>query len=109
MLIQQRAADKDTWPGYYDASVGGHLSAGESYQDAYREVEEELGVRIDPRTFVQIGVIAVELKPPEQPLITDRELCLVALGIDDRPLDAYPFDRTELSAVASLPLSGLRA
>lgn len=109
LLVQQRAPGKDTWPGYWDASVGGHLSAGESYEDAYREVEEELGVTIDPQTFVPLGVIAVELSPPEQPLVTDRELCLVALARDDRPLDAYPFDRSELSAVASLPLTGLRA
>jgi len=109
LLIQRRAPDKDTWPGYWEASVGGHLSAGESYEDAYREVEEELGVRIDPRTFIPLGVIAIELNRPEQPMITDRELCFVALARDDRPLNTYPFDQTELSAVASLPLTGLRA
>ncbi len=109
LLIQQRAPGKDTWPGYWDASVGGHLSAGERYEDAYREIEEELGVTIDPQTFVPLGIIAIELTPPNEPQVTDRELCLVALARDDRPLDAYPFDRTELSAVASLPLTGLRA
>ncbi len=109
VLIQQRAPDKDTWPGYWDASVGGHLSAGERYEDAYREVEEELGVTLEPDRLVPLGIHAVELTPPDQPLITDRELCLVALARDDRPLDAYPFDRAELSAVASLPLTGLRA
>jgi len=30
------------------------------------------------------------------------------LARDDRPLDAYPFDTTELTAVAALPLTGLR-
>jgi isopentenyldiphosphate isomerase len=108
LLIQQRAADKDTWPGYWDASVGGHLSAGEIYEDAYREVEEELGVRIDPETFVPLGVFAVALTPPDQPLSTDRELCLVALAKDERPLHSYPFDTTEVAAIAWLPLSGLR-
>ncbi len=109
LLIQRRAPDKDTWPGYWDASVGGHLSAGESYEDAYREIEEELGITVDPSTIVPLGVIAVELTPPDQPLITDRELCFVALARDDRPLDAYPFDQTELTAIAALPLTGLRA
>ena len=89
LLIQQRAPSKDTWPGYWDASVGGHLSAGESYEDAYREIEEELGVRVDTDALVPLGVLAVELTPPEQPGITDRELCFVALAPDDRPLDAY--------------------
>ncbi len=109
LLVQQRAPGKDTWPGYYDASVGGHLSAGESYEDAYREVEEELGVTIDPTRLVPLGVKAIELSPPDQPGITDRELCLVALALDDRPLEAYPFDHVELTAIASLPLTGLRA
>ncbi len=110
LLIQQRAPSKDTWPGYWDASVGGHLSAGESYEDAYREIEEELGVRVDTAALVPLGVLAVELTPPEQPGITDRELCFVALAPDDRPLDAFAaFDRSELTALASLPIAGLRA
>jgi isopentenyldiphosphate isomerase len=109
LLVQQRAPGKDTWPGYYDASVGGHLSAGEGYEDAYREVEEELGVTIDLNRLVPLGVEAIELIPPDQPDITDRELCLVALALDDRPLEAYPFNPVELTAIASLPLTGLRA
>jgi isopentenyldiphosphate isomerase len=109
VVIQQRAANKDTWPNSWDASVGGHLSAGASCEDALREIDEELGVRIHPDTFVPLGVRAIELNPPTQPDITDRELRLVALAIDERPLDAYPFDHAELSAIASLPVIGLRA
>lgn len=110
LLIQERAADKDTWPGYWDASVGGHLSAGESYEDAFREVEEELGIQTELDRLVSLGVHAIELAPPEQPDIVDRELCLVALALDDRPLEAYTdFDRTELAAIASLSIAGLRA
>ena len=111
LLIQKRSADKDTWPGYWDASVGGHLSAGESYEDAYREVEEELGIRIELDRLVPLGagVHAIELQPPGQPEVTDRELWFVALAPDERPLDAYPFDAGELTAIATLPLEGLKA
>jgi isopentenyldiphosphate isomerase len=109
VLIQKRSEDKDTWPGYWDASVGGHLSAGESYEDAYREVEEELGVPVELDRLVPLGVLAIDLQPPDQPEVTDRELCLVALAPDERPLDAYPFNTAELTAIASLPIDGLRA
>lgn len=44
LLIQQRALEKTSWPGLYDVSVGGLVSAGESSREAaIREIEEELG------------------------------------------------------------------
>lgn len=48
LLIQQRAADKASWPGLWDISVGGAMTAGESPQvSAMREVQEELGLTVD--------------------------------------------------------------
>ena len=48
LLLQKRSAAKDIQPGMWDASVGGHLAAGESYLDgAVREAREELGVAVD--------------------------------------------------------------
>ncbi|UCF37070.1 MAG: NUDIX domain-containing protein [Acidobacteriota bacterium] len=48
-FLQKRSAAKDIQPGKWDTSVGGHLQPGESYEEAaLRELEEELGVRLDP-------------------------------------------------------------
>lgn len=45
LLLQKRAADKETFPGYWDISSAGHVNAGESSIDAaVRELEEEIGV-----------------------------------------------------------------
>jgi isopentenyldiphosphate isomerase len=45
LLLQKRSALKDTCPGLWDTSVGGHVGFGQSYQDAaLRESEEELGI-----------------------------------------------------------------
>lgn len=45
VLLQHRSPTKDTYPNCLDDSVGGHVDAGESYeQAAYRELHEELGV-----------------------------------------------------------------
>jgi isopentenyl-diphosphate delta-isomerase type 1 len=48
LLLQQRSATKESYPGYWDASVGGQVAAGESYlAAARRELFEELGCRAD--------------------------------------------------------------
>ena len=46
ILIHQRAKNKDVFPGFYDFTVGGRVSSGESYEKAaIRELEEEIGIR----------------------------------------------------------------
>jgi isopentenyldiphosphate isomerase len=46
LFLQKRALTKDLLPGYWDSSVGGHLSPGEKTEDALkRETFEELGLR----------------------------------------------------------------
>jgi isopentenyldiphosphate isomerase len=45
LYLQKRGMRKDTNPGLWDTSVGGHVSAGESVHDALlREAGEELSV-----------------------------------------------------------------
>jgi isopentenyldiphosphate isomerase len=49
LLLQKRSALKDTQPGKWDTSVGGHVSFGQSYEEAaLREAEEELGIALKP-------------------------------------------------------------
>ena len=44
IIVPQRSADRRVFPNCYDCSVGGHVSSGETYeQAAYRELEE-LGI-----------------------------------------------------------------
>jgi isopentenyldiphosphate isomerase len=50
VVLQRRAACKDSWPDRWDISSAGHVSAGdESLDSAVRELEEELGV-VFPRS-----------------------------------------------------------
>jgi isopentenyl-diphosphate delta-isomerase type 1 len=45
LYLQKRAPTKDTNPGRWDTAVGGHVSAGESPDQAVlREAREELGI-----------------------------------------------------------------
>ena len=46
LLVQERTRTKDIYPGWYDLAAGGVLVVGETYEEsAYREAEEELGLR----------------------------------------------------------------
>jgi 16S rRNA (adenine1518-N6/adenine1519-N6)-dimethyltransferase len=53
LLLQQRASSTNYYPGYWDASAGGQVAAGETYeQAAIRELDEELGCQPGPLDLV---------------------------------------------------------
>jgi isopentenyldiphosphate isomerase len=55
LVFQHRAKDKDTWPNLLDATVGGHVEIGDTYeQTALKEAAEETSVRIKPEDLVFI-------------------------------------------------------
>lgn len=57
ILVQQRGANKKTYPLLWDVSVAGHMAAGETSEEAaLREVEEEIGLRIKAADLLQVGV-----------------------------------------------------
>lgn len=56
VLIQKRAANKDVFPNLWDISVAGHISAGElPIISAIREVEEEVGIKLQENELHYIG------------------------------------------------------
>jgi isopentenyldiphosphate isomerase len=53
LYLQKRSMSKDTNPGRWDTSVGGHVSAGEELSHALlREAREELGIDAADATFL---------------------------------------------------------
>lgn len=56
VMLQKRCMDKDSFPGYYDISSAGHIPAGEDYQvSAIRELDEELGIKINAQELIYCG------------------------------------------------------
>ena len=105
LIFQRRGLGKDTWPGKLDATVGGHLRAGEGIAEALREVEEEIGVAV---TAADLRPLGVRVSASEEvPGVRDRELQSVYLLRDDRPLIAYRPNPDELAALIRLPLPPL--
>ena len=106
LLAQRRAAEKDTWPGYLDVTAAGHLAAGEEPLDGLREVEEELGLRVDPDRLVPLGTRRVEL---EIPAGMDRELHDVFLILDDTNPEDLQLQKEEVESVLRLDLDDIMA
>lgn len=53
ILVTKRTENKDFFPGYWSIVLGGHVSSGETYEEALvSEMREELGAKGD---YVEIG------------------------------------------------------
>lgn len=56
ILLQLRSRTKDSYPGCYDISSAGHIPAGVDYiPSALRELQEELGVIVEPEALHYCG------------------------------------------------------
>ncbi|HEV2094594.1 MAG TPA: NUDIX domain-containing protein [Rubrobacter sp.] len=106
LLVQRRAATKDTWPGYLDVTAAGHLAAGEGPLDGLREVEEELGLRVDPGRLAPLGTRRVEQGIPGG---LDREFHDVFLLHDDTPPGDLRLQREEVASVLRIGLDDAEA
>lgn len=71
LYIQLRHPDKDTFGGHYDISAAGHLSAGETVEQAVREIEEELGIRAAFKDLYELGTFRTENRTDR---VWDREI-----------------------------------
>ena len=85
-FLQKRAKNKLIQPDKWDTSVGGHVSVGETIEQALeKEVGEELGVKIAEYQFVKSYVWESEV---------ERELVYVFLG---KTNEQIKIDKKELS------------
>jgi isopentenyldiphosphate isomerase len=105
LTFQRRSPHKDTWPARYDATVGGHYRAGETFAETLREIEEEIGIVPDPRDLRSLGVRVCANEA--QPGIIDREIQDLFLLRDDRPLANFRPNPSELAALVRFSLETL--
>ena len=99
IVLQERSMTKAAFPGKLDLSVTGHLSAGESPIEGIREAEEELGVQLDPRRLVPIGV---RLLADDNGEGQNRERVHLFFLTDDRPISDYEPPANEVSALVEV-------
>lgn len=87
LLIQKRAANKKKHPNLWDYSCAGHLGRGESsVLGAIREIEEELGIKVEEKNMELVDTLKKEYSP--KPGFLEKEfqdiyLCLKDIKIED--------------------------
>ena len=101
LLLQRRAAVKETWPGKLDVTAAGHLASGETTFDGLREVEEELGLQVNPRDLIPLGTRKVEQDIPGG---CDREFHDVFLLVSPLQPKDLRLQKEEVAAVLWLDL-----
>lgn len=104
VILQQRGMLKDTNPGMLDPTVSGHLGTGETVEDAYREMQEEIGIVADPARLHHVGTRPRSAEHTT-PGVIDRELQEVFLYRDDRSLQTYRPNPAEVAALVRIPVS----
>ncbi|KAH9608014.1 hypothetical protein KSS87_012513 [Heliosperma pusillum] len=101
LLLQKRADCKDSWPGQWDISSAGHISAGDSSLiSARRELHEELGVNLPEDAFELLFVFLQECVINDGKFINNEfnDVYLVTT-IAPIPQEAFTLQETEVSAV----------
>lgn len=65
IMLQKRSLNKPNRPGWYHISAGGHINVGETPIDAaVREVEEEMGLAIDPTKLHYVHSVRIIPRNP---------------------------------------------
>ncbi len=106
LVFQKRQHHKDTFPDLYDITAAGHLLAGESVEQAVRELEEELGVplRFDQLTPLFIARDEWHGEVAHGALI-DREVSSVFGACSPLQLQEYQLQADEVAGIFEAPLS----
>lgn len=105
LIFQRRTLAKDTMPGALDVTVGGHFSAGETLEDAFREAREEIGVVVTPAMAVYAGRRLGVAEP--RPGLCDHEVQDLYFVRDHRPLSAYRPNPVELDGLVRVAIADL--
>lgn len=107
LAFQRRGRFKDTKPLKLDATVGGHVRAGETIEETLREVDEEIG---RPVRMAELRYLGVRISVSEdEPGVFDRELQHVYLWRVDEPLSSFMPNPDELESLVRLPLDDVLA
>jgi isopentenyldiphosphate isomerase len=93
LWIPRRAKTKSLFPDALDGSAVGHVSAGETYEEAaIRETEEEVGIKLKPEELVCIG----RMGPDQLAAMNNRTRAFIKVYLlksDETP----EFDKSEYS------------
>ena len=97
ILLQKRSEKKDTNPGLWTFSAGGHVESGNGWlETACKELQEELGIKTE---LEEIGTFVS--KDPNHP----NQMIKTFTGIHEGP---FNFDKVEVDSVEFVKIGKLK-
>lgn len=106
LLFQLRHPHRIANPDRLDVTAAGHIVHGEEPRDGVRELEEELGLRVDPDELISLGVWAEEMDLNQGWI--DREYRHVHLYECRHPLSTFHLQPEEVSGLFEADLEEVR-
>src|ERR687893_1929124 len=107
LFVQRRTVGKETWPNKLDVTAAGHVGAGEEVlEGGLREIEEELGLRVEPGELVSLGTRRSELEVPVGLDCEFQEVFLLVRSLSPKDLR---LQEEEVAAVVRLRLDDVEA
>ncbi|HXY18167.1 MAG TPA: NUDIX domain-containing protein [Candidatus Nitrosopolaris sp.] len=107
LIWQCRGASKPMFASLLDATVGGHVTSGQTYEEAaIRELAEETGVIADIKQLRFIKTIRSRIVDPRNGFINNVFLCVYALryegGLKDLKIEEGEISHFELWPIKKL-------
>jgi isopentenyl-diphosphate delta-isomerase len=108
VLLQKRARTKESFPGLWDISAAGHITAGDaSASAARRELEEELGIEAGEGELKFLFTVKNSFEDPSKPFI-DNEISDVYLAKRTFDPGTLVIDKTEIDEVRLFGIEELK-
>ena len=101
ILLQKRSEEKESFPGMYDTSSAGHVSAGEDVlSSASRALSEERGITAAPDQLRDLGTVHIQYeKVFHGKLYRDNELAEVYVYSEPVEIGKLALQSSEVSEV----------
>lgn len=106
LTLQLRSKMKKDFPNLLDITAAGHLLDTESVQDGVREIEEEIGIKVNMTDLIPVGRIKNELIFNQ---FIDREFCHVYLYVTSLENEQFTLQEEEVSGMFQARLEDLKA
>lgn len=106
VFIQKRSATKKDFPSLYDITAAGHLLADEEIMDGIREVEEELGIKVDPSKIKRMGFVRDVIRLQG---FVDKEFANVFLYQSIFKPNDFKLQEEEVESIHTVSINDLQA
>lgn len=106
VFIQKRSSSKKDFPSLYDITAAGHLLADEEIMDGIREVEEELGIHVDPSKLKRMGFVRDVIRLPD---FIDKEFANVFLYQSTFAPNEFTLQQEEVESIHSVPITDVQS